>query len=120
MSTGSFVRSISHANHDGRITDESYSPFEVFHLAKGTVGFAVLGRTHSYRQQAQHTLVVVPWRSGHARYDSKSVDSCSRMETNLTLVGLTAYSGWKKFTKPKKGDTVFVTTAAGPVGAYVE
>jgi len=35
------------------------------------------------------------------------------------MPGLTAYAGWKKFAKFNKGDTVFVTTAAGPVGATV-
>ncbi|TCD61390.1 hypothetical protein EIP91_008527 [Steccherinum ochraceum] len=35
------------------------------------------------------------------------------------VAGLTAYAGWKQFAKPKKGSTVFVTTAAGPVGATV-
>ncbi|THH32260.1 hypothetical protein EUX98_g1939 [Antrodiella citrinella] len=35
------------------------------------------------------------------------------------LPGQTAYCGWKKFAKFNKGDTFFITTAAGPVGATV-
>ncbi|TCD60377.1 hypothetical protein EIP91_010258 [Steccherinum ochraceum] len=35
------------------------------------------------------------------------------------MPGQTAYVGWRHFAKSKKGDTVFVTTAAGPVGATV-
>ncbi|TFL04470.1 alcohol dehydrogenase [Pterulicium gracile] len=33
--------------------------------------------------------------------------------------GLTAFAGWKEFAKVKKGDTVFVSTAAGAVGSLV-
>lgn len=32
---------------------------------------------------------------------------------------MTAYGGWKAFAKAKPGDTIFVTTAAGPVGSSV-
>jgi len=35
------------------------------------------------------------------------------------MPGKTAYYGWKAYAKPKKGETLFVTTGAGPVGATV-
>ncbi|RDX54995.1 NAD(P)-binding protein [Lentinus brumalis] len=35
------------------------------------------------------------------------------------MPGETAYYAWKEYAAPKKGDVVFVTTAAGPVGATV-
>lgn len=40
------------------------------------------------------------------------------LHRSLTKIsGMTAYVGWKKYARFNKGDTVFVTTAAGPVGA---
>ena len=33
--------------------------------------------------------------------------------------GLTGFAGWREFAKAKKGDTVFVSTAAGAVGSLV-
>lgn len=33
--------------------------------------------------------------------------------------GLTAFAGWEEFSNAKKGDTVFVSTAAGAVGSIV-
>ncbi|KAL0961288.1 hypothetical protein HGRIS_006248 [Hohenbuehelia grisea] len=35
------------------------------------------------------------------------------------MPGMTSYAGWKEFSKAKKGETVFVSTGAGPVGATV-
>ncbi|KAJ6475587.1 hypothetical protein C8R45DRAFT_1159745 [Mycena sanguinolenta] len=35
------------------------------------------------------------------------------------MPGLTAYCGWKEFSKAKKGETAFVTSGAGPVGSIV-
>ncbi|KIJ29059.1 hypothetical protein M422DRAFT_784418 [Sphaerobolus stellatus SS14] len=35
------------------------------------------------------------------------------------MPGQTAYIGWKLYAQAKKGETVFVTTAAGPVGSNV-
>ncbi|KAJ8474584.1 hypothetical protein ONZ45_g15904 [Pleurotus djamor] len=35
------------------------------------------------------------------------------------MPGQTAYLGWKAFAKPRPGETVFVTTGAGPVGSVV-
>ncbi|KAH9937950.1 hypothetical protein B0H21DRAFT_825394 [Amylocystis lapponica] len=37
----------------------------------------------------------------------------------LGMPGQTAYNGWHEYSLAKKGDVVFVTTAAGPVGATV-
>ncbi|KAI9464798.1 alcohol dehydrogenase [Russula earlei] len=37
----------------------------------------------------------------------------------LGMPGQTAYVGWKEFSKAKKGETVFVTAAAGGVGSIV-
>ncbi|PPQ71686.1 hypothetical protein CVT26_007653 [Gymnopilus dilepis] len=37
----------------------------------------------------------------------------------LGMAGKTAYMGWKKYASPKKGETLFVTTGAGPVGSLV-
>ncbi|EIM82740.1 alcohol dehydrogenase [Stereum hirsutum FP-91666 SS1] len=37
----------------------------------------------------------------------------------LGMPGQTAYFGWKEYSAAKKGDTVFVTSAAGPVGSLV-
>ncbi|KLO12309.1 NAD-P-binding protein [Schizopora paradoxa] len=35
------------------------------------------------------------------------------------MPGKTAYYGWKAYAKAKKGETIFVTTGAGPVGSMV-
>ncbi|KAJ3556936.1 hypothetical protein NM688_g1753 [Phlebia brevispora] len=35
------------------------------------------------------------------------------------MPGETAYYGWKEFASPQKGETVFITAAAGPVGSFV-
>ncbi|KAJ7093537.1 alcohol dehydrogenase [Mycena epipterygia] len=35
------------------------------------------------------------------------------------MPGQTAYMGWKEYSHAKKGETVFVTTGAGPVGSMV-
>ncbi|KIJ28165.1 hypothetical protein M422DRAFT_784624 [Sphaerobolus stellatus SS14] len=37
----------------------------------------------------------------------------------LGMAGQTAYIGWKLYSEAKKGETVFVSTAAGPVGSAV-
>ncbi|KAI0056001.1 NAD-P-binding protein [Artomyces pyxidatus] len=37
----------------------------------------------------------------------------------LGMPGKTAYYGWNEFAKAKKGEKVFVTTGAGPVGSFV-
>ncbi|THU97165.1 alcohol dehydrogenase [Dendrothele bispora CBS 962.96] len=37
----------------------------------------------------------------------------------LGMPGKTAYFAWKEFSKAKKGETVFVSGAAGPVGTFV-
>ncbi|KAI0826166.1 hypothetical protein BC629DRAFT_53513 [Irpex lacteus] len=37
----------------------------------------------------------------------------------LGMPGLTAYCAWKEYSHAKKGETAFITTAAGPVGSFV-
>ncbi|KAJ8514994.1 hypothetical protein ONZ45_g7523 [Pleurotus djamor] len=37
----------------------------------------------------------------------------------LGMAGQTAYLGWKAFAKPKKGEVVFISSAAGTVGSVV-
>ncbi|KAJ7582223.1 hypothetical protein C8J56DRAFT_957260 [Mycena floridula] len=37
----------------------------------------------------------------------------------LGMPGKTAYYGWKEYANPKKGEVLFVTTGAGPVGSLV-
>ncbi|KAI0776475.1 alcohol dehydrogenase [Irpex lacteus] len=37
----------------------------------------------------------------------------------LGLPGLTAYCAWKEYAHAQKGETAFITTAAGPVGSFV-
>ncbi|KAI0701954.1 alcohol dehydrogenase [Cytidiella melzeri] len=37
----------------------------------------------------------------------------------LGMPGLTAYCAWKEYAFAKKGETAFITTAAGPVGSFV-
>ncbi|GJJ15254.1 hypothetical protein Clacol_009530 [Clathrus columnatus] len=37
----------------------------------------------------------------------------------LGMPGQTAYIGWKQYSQAKKGETVFVTSAAGAVGSFV-
>ena len=41
------------------------------------------------------------------------------MLTRSARAGQTAYNGWKEYADAKKGETVFVTTGAGPVGSMV-
>ncbi|KAJ3502061.1 hypothetical protein NLJ89_g9056 [Agrocybe chaxingu] len=35
------------------------------------------------------------------------------------MPGMTAYTGWKEYSRAKKGEVAFVTTGAGPVGSLV-
>jgi len=37
----------------------------------------------------------------------------------IGMPGQTAWVGWKEYAAPQKGDVVFVTTGAGPVGSFV-
>ncbi|KAJ3504567.1 hypothetical protein NLJ89_g7871 [Agrocybe chaxingu] len=37
----------------------------------------------------------------------------------LGMPGMTAYTGWKEYSRAKKGEVAFVTTGAGPVGSLV-
>ncbi|EKM57440.1 uncharacterized protein PHACADRAFT_206354 [Phanerochaete carnosa HHB-10118-sp] len=37
----------------------------------------------------------------------------------IGMPGQTAWTGWKEYAAPEKGDVVFVTAASGPVGAFV-
>ncbi|KAI0088197.1 hypothetical protein BDY19DRAFT_949522 [Irpex rosettiformis] len=37
----------------------------------------------------------------------------------LGMPGLTAYCAWKEYSRAKKGEVAFITTAGGPVGSFV-
>ncbi|TFL01863.1 NAD(P)-binding protein [Pterulicium gracile] len=50
---------------------------------------------------------------------SRFIPSLFKMYQPCIPSGLTAFAGWEEFSNAKKGDTVFVSTAAGAVGSIV-
>lgn len=48
---------------------------------------------------------------------SRRVPTCYR--PSLLCTGATAHHAWNEYSRAKRGETAFVTAAAGPVGAYV-
>ncbi|KZT03633.1 NAD(P)-binding protein [Laetiporus sulphureus 93-53] len=70
-----------------------FYPFQEYFVAKDAKGFSVLENKEK-----------LPW---------------SAYVGVLGMPGQTAHHGWKELAHPKKGDVVFVTSGAGPVGATV-
>jgi len=70
-----------------------FVPFQEYFIAKNAGAFRVLKNEEK-----------LPW--------SVYIGVCG-------MPGKTAHHGWKEFAHPQKGDVVFVTAGAGPVGATV-
>ncbi|KAF7321166.1 PKS-ER domain-containing protein [Mycena chlorophos] len=65
---------------------------------------------------------VAPSLGGTARIRILERDPRLPLSTYIGVAGMpgeTAYMGWREFSKAKKGEVVFVTTGAGPVGSMV-
>lgn len=87
----------------------------------------VLRSEHSGIKVGDHIYGVLPFQEYFVRSDASSFAVIAN-EVGLPwsvyigmagMPGQTAYVGWNEFSKAKKGETAFITTAAGPVGSFV-
>lgn len=111
----------------GRMSDrKSYTaPFEVnAPLNGGVVGVIEESKSEKFKV-GDHVLGVLPWstRCVAKEADIKKIDPALAPPSYylgvLGMPGLTAYFGLVKISKPKAGETVVVSGAAGAVGLVV-
>ncbi|KAF8530097.1 NAD-P-binding protein [Hysterangium stoloniferum] len=74
---------------------------------------------HVYGLFAYQAYIVLPSASGLRVLENKEKLPWSVYVGTAGMPGQTAFLGWKEFSKAQKGETVFVTTAGGPVGSAV-
>lgn len=113
----------------GRMKERSKSYSTPFELGKSLEGggIAVVLRSENSQYKAgDHVTGLIP----HQHYVVIGDVSGLRPVQNphklpwsyfigvLGMPGLTAFAAWKEYADAKKGETVFVTTGAGPVGSY--
>ncbi|KAF8506256.1 NAD-P-binding protein [Gautieria morchelliformis] len=109
-------------------TVQSYSaPFTIGSpLENAGVGL-VLRSENSEIKQGDHVYGMLEYQAYIVRTNVSGLTVLENKEglpwsTYLGMAGMpgqTAYVGWKLFSKAKKGETVFVSTAGGPVGSAV-
>ena len=67
-----------------------------------------------------HRSVWYAWYVSTSRHSESYVYSKpERWHLLILIPGQTAYYGWKEYANPQPGETVFVTSGAGPVGSSV-
>ncbi|KAF8530096.1 NAD-P-binding protein [Hysterangium stoloniferum] len=74
---------------------------------------------HVYGALEYQAYIVLPSASGLRVLENTEKLPWSVYVGVAGMPGQTAFIGWKEFSKAKKGETVFVTTAGGPVGSAV-
>jgi len=74
---------------------------------------------HVYGRLEYQTYIILNDVSGLKILENKEKLPWSAYVGAAGMPGQTAYIGWKLFSRAKKGETVFVTTAAGAVGSIV-
>ncbi|KAF9493528.1 NAD(P)-binding protein [Pleurotus eryngii] len=109
-------------------TVKSYVPAYTIGKPLGNSGVGVVLRSeNSSFKPGDHVYAYFPFQEYIVQTDVANVRVLENKE-NLPwstyvgaagMPGQTAYIGWKVFSKAKKGETVFVTTGAGPVGSIV-
>ncbi|KAF9493534.1 NAD-P-binding protein [Pleurotus eryngii] len=109
-------------------TKKSYSPPYAIGEPLGNHGVGVVLRSENTSFKARdHVWAFLPFQEYVVQTDVAHVKLLENKEnipwSNYVgaagMPGQTAYLGWKIFSKAKKGETVFVTTGAGPVGSIV-
>ena len=135
---GGLVLEILYASFDpymrGKMRDpsvKSYAP--AFQLGEGmanSVVATVLRSRHPDFSEGSTVLAFVPIAQ-YARVDDPKAAMVRRLDNNphnldlalflgpLGMPGLTAWSSLHKIGKPKKGETIFISSAAGAVGQVV-
>ncbi|THH07343.1 hypothetical protein EW146_g9348 [Bondarzewia mesenterica] len=87
----------------------------------------VLRSEHAGLKKGDHVYGILPFEEYFIRDDPSQLQVIANKEGlswsvyvgTLGMPGQTAYMGWNEFAKAKKGETVFVTAASGPVGSFV-
>jgi NADPH-dependent curcumin reductase len=111
----------------GRMDDtRSYAdPVKIGEVMRGESVCAVVASKHSDYQKDDVVLAFTGWRT-HAISDGKGIrkiePTIAPVTTRLGVLGMpgfTAYAGMKVIGRPKKGETVVVAAASGPVGSLV-
>ena len=111
----------------GRMNDaKSYvAPFKVGQPMEGGVVAKVVDTKSADFKTGDIVLATLPWRedivtiaTGVKKIDTKKVPASYYLGI-LGMPGLTAYFGLMDITKPKAGETVVVSGAAGAVGVVV-
>ncbi|THH20465.1 hypothetical protein EW146_g910 [Bondarzewia mesenterica] len=106
----------------------SYSPAFITGESLYNFGVGVILRSeHAGLKKGDHVYGVLPFEEYFVRDDPSQFQVIANEEGlpwsvyvgTLGMPGETAYMGWNEFAKAKKGETVFVTAAAGPVGSFV-
>ncbi|EIM82741.1 NAD-P-binding protein [Stereum hirsutum FP-91666 SS1] len=107
---------------------KSYSPPFAIGEPITNYGIGVVLRSEkSGYAKGDHVSGILPFQEYTVQKDPSSlkklVNAGLPWEVYLGTLGMpgmqTAYYGWKEFSAAKRGETVFVTTAGGPVGSLV-
>ncbi|KAK7458800.1 hypothetical protein VKT23_009806 [Stygiomarasmius scandens] len=118
----------------GQMRDSSLPssfPFPAYSIGQPTYGYGVGKIIRSEKDGLENGDYVVSQTMEHAEY---SIPTNPELLEKITpepglppsvyvgiagMPGRTAYFAWREFSKAKKGETAFVSTAAGPVGSLV-
>ncbi|OTA98592.1 hypothetical protein M426DRAFT_325861 [Hypoxylon sp. CI-4A] len=134
---GGLVVEILYASFDpylrGKMRDpkvKSYSPaFEIDSpFTNGTVARVLKSGSPDYKEGdivvaflpiGEYAIIPKPSEASVRKIDNPHNLDLAMFLGPLGMPGLTAYAGLQKIGKPKKGETVFVSSAAGAVGQVV-
>lgn len=106
----------------------SYTPAFVMGKPLDNFGIGIVVRSdNSALKAGDHVYGIVPFQeyfvdTDHTKY--RVLENKEKLPWSVYLgaaggPGQTAYYAWKEYASPKKGETVFVTAAAGPVGSML-
>jgi NADPH-dependent curcumin reductase CurA len=128
---GEFMIKVDYLSLDpymrGRMDDrKSYAePAKIGGVMPGESIGTIIASNHADFSQGEVVLARTGWRT-HAISTGEGVSRIERGTLPITtrlgvlgMPGLTAYAGMKAIGKPRKGETVVVAAASGPVGSLV-